>query len=287
MNRRACLSILAAAALSIRDLDAQTAPATDPQQDWVCPMHPDYRSSSPGTCPRCGMKLVLGIPERLDFSIEVTHSPAVMRPAENATLRLRVFDPTDRALERRFQIVHEKLMHVFIVSENLEYFAHLHPTLQSDGVFELPLCLPQAGMYRLLADFYPSGSVPQLAVATIFVTGEKSAAHLVPELAPSKAANLTATLRLDPDQLLAGFETRLNFTLDPPDGIERYLGAWAHMLVASADLIDLIHLHPFLTDERRHMQFNVIFPRSGLYRVWTQFQRLGIVNTTRFTLSVA
>ena len=26
---------------------------------YVCPMHPDVRQSTPGTCPRCGMKLVL------------------------------------------------------------------------------------------------------------------------------------------------------------------------------------------------------------------------------------
>ncbi|HVP39670.1 MAG TPA: heavy metal-binding domain-containing protein [Candidatus Saccharimonadales bacterium] len=25
---------------------------------WVCPMHPDYTSDHPGTCPRCGMDLV-------------------------------------------------------------------------------------------------------------------------------------------------------------------------------------------------------------------------------------
>jgi hypothetical protein len=105
-------------------------------------------------------------------------------------------------------------------------------------------------------------------------------------MAPYRAANLKAVLQLEPQQPIAGFETRLNFTLDPAEGLERYLGAWAHMLVASADLIDLIHLHPFLTDERQHMQFNLIFPRPGAYRVWTQFQRLGTVNTTRFTISV-
>lgn len=26
---------------------------------YVCPMHPDVRQSTPGNCPRCGMKLVL------------------------------------------------------------------------------------------------------------------------------------------------------------------------------------------------------------------------------------
>jgi hypothetical protein len=26
-------------------------------QEYTCPMHPEVRSSTPGTCPRCGMKL--------------------------------------------------------------------------------------------------------------------------------------------------------------------------------------------------------------------------------------
>lgn len=232
------------------------------------------------------MKLVPGIPERIELPLELTHVPAVIRPNEKATLRLRVLDLSGRSIERHFEVVHEKLMHVFLVSESLEYFAHLHPTLQNDGSFELPVCLPEGGMYRLLADFYPTGSVPQLAVATFFVSGKGSPQHLVPEMAPYRATNLTAALQLEPPQPIAGFETRLNFTLDPPEGLERYLGAWAHMLVASSDLIDLIHIHPFLTDERQHMQFNLIFPRSGPYRVWTQFQRLGTVNTTQFTISV-
>ncbi len=232
------------------------------------------------------MKLVLGIPDRIELPLEVTHTPALLRPRENATLRLRVLQPDSHTIQRNFEIVHEKLMHVFLVSESLEYFAHVHPTLQDDGSFLLPICLPEGGMYRLLADFYPAGSVPQLAVATFFLAGKGSPQHLAPETAPYRAANLTAALRFEPPQPVAGLQTRLFFTLDPAEGLERYLGAWAHMLVVSGDLIDLIHIHPFLTDERQHMQFNLVFPRPGMYRVWTQFQRLGTVNTTRFTLPV-
>lgn len=289
VSRRACLRTLTGGAVSAWKLWPQTAKVAEPQaepDDWVCPMHPDYRASSPGVCPRCGMRLVPGIPDRIELPLELTHVPAVLRPGENATSRLRVLQPASRAVERHFQIVHEKLMHVFLVSESLEYFAHLHPTLQDDGTFVLPVCLPEGGMYRLLADFYPAGSVPQLAVATFFLTGKGSPQHLVPDTAPYRAANLTAALRLEPPNPVAGFLTRLNFTLDPAEGMERYLGAWAHMLVASGDLIDMIHTHPFLSDERQHMQFNLIFPRPGMYRVWTQFQRLGIVNTIQFTLSV-
>ena len=51
-------------------------------------------------------------------------------------------------------------------------------------------------------------------------------------------------------------------------------------------LIDLIHTHPFLADGGPNMQFNVIFPRAHTYRVWVQFQRLGVVNTVYFDVPV-
>jgi hypothetical protein len=138
----------------------------------------------------------------------------------------------------------------------------------------------------MLADFYPSQSVPQLAVSTLFVSGNGTDARLKPSLDPCRASNLTAALRLDPDQPLAGLETKLFFKLDPSSGLEKYLGAWGHMLAVSEDLIDLIHLHPFLANGGPVAQFNVLFPRPGLYRLWTQFQRAGVVNTVVFTVPV-
>jgi hypothetical protein len=54
------------------------------------------------------------------------------------------------------------------------------------------------------------------------------------------------------------------------------------MLVASEDLIDMMHTHPLIADGSQQIQFSVVFPRPGMYRVWVQFQRNGIVNTAHF-----
>lgn len=288
LHRRAWLALLTAGTLAAGQQKTASGSARDipKDKDWVCPMDPDYRSDKPGVCPRCGMTLVLGIPDRTEYPLEISQSPELLKPGEIAVLTLRAIDPKTNTNVKHFETVHEKLVHLFVVSENLEYFAHIHPTLQPDGSFRQEVCLPYGGMYRLLADFYPSGSVPQLAVGTIFVTGKSSPSYLTPALAPSKATNLTAALRLDPEQPLAGLETKLFYSLNPAAGLQPYLGAWAHMLAASEDLIDLIHIHPFLADGGPTMQFNLIFPRPGLYRVWTQFQRENTVNTTVFTIPV-
>ena len=55
------------------------------------------------------------------------------------------------------------------------------------------------------------------------------------------------------------------------------------MLVASDDLIDMIHTHPFIADGGPEVQFNIVFPRpKHAYRIWVQFQRAGVVNTAHF-----
>jgi hypothetical protein len=248
-------------------------------------MDADVRSDKPGKCPRCGMTLVLKIPERVEYPLEVSCTPQPLLPGQAAHLVFRVLDPDTGQTVQKFEIVHEKLMHLFIVSENLEYFAHEHPILQTDGTFQLAHALPLGGMYRLLADFYPAGGVPQLALSTIFVAGASPLIKLAPSMTPCAAANLTATLHTEPPELLAGLESRLTYSLNPSEDLGLYLGVWGHMLAASSDLIDMLHIHPFLV-RGSDIQFNIIFPRPGLYRIWTQFQRSGVVNTTVFTVPV-
>jgi hypothetical protein len=63
------------------------------------------------------------------------------------------------------------------------------------------------------------------------------------------------------------------------------------MLAASADLIDMVHGHPTAAIDdsgggAKDLQFDMAFPRSGVYRIWVQFQRLGVVNTVAFNVPV-
>ena len=98
---------------------------------------------------------------------------------------------------------------------------------------------------------------------------------------------MSVELVTEPQQPISGSTTQLTFKIKPGDGLEKYLGAWGHMLVASSDLIDMIHEHPFIADGGPQMQFNIIFPRAHTYRIWVQFQRNGIVNTAAFNLPVS
>jgi hypothetical protein len=256
--------------------------------DYVCPMDHDVRAAGPGKCTRCGMKLVVGIPDLDEYPVDLHVSPPLIRPGEKAALDFRILDPKTSKPVERFQIVHEKLFHLFIVSQDLSFFVHDHPVLQPNHDFKFETSFPQAGMYRVLCDFYPEGGAPQLVAKTIIVPGTPStAAPLRPDLGAKHASNLDVELSTEPAVPIAGMKTLMFFKVKPAEGLEPYLGAWGHMLAASDDLVDLIHNHPFLADGGPQIQFNMIFPRARTYRVWVQFQRKGVVNTAAFNVPVS
>ena len=269
---------------------AVTAPGP---QDYVCPMDPDIRSDKPGVCSRCGMKLVLGIPDQVEYPVELKTNPAALRPGENVQLTFRVSDPKNGSTVKKFEVVHERLFHMFIASRDLTYFIHEHPEPQPDGSFVYNEIFPKPGMYRILSDFYPSGGTPQLVAKTIFVAGETGApvslddARLAPELDGQHGENTEVELTMDPAQPIAGMKTLMFFHFKQTDSMKKWLGAWAHMLAASDDLMDTIHEHPFIADGGPQMQFNLIFPRARTYRVWLQFERAGVVNTVAFNVPVS
>jgi hypothetical protein len=272
---------------------ASTVP-DDPEVEFVCPMDKDIRSKVPGKCPICGMTLVAGIPDPHEFPVRITTNPKVLKPGEETALTFRVQDPSTSKTVRDFEFMHEKLFHLFLISQDMQFFQHVHPAIHDDGSFNLDVKFPHAGLYRVLSDFYPKGATPQLIANTLFVTGagmKMAPAKLAADLAPNHTENLEVSLTTEPPQPIAGMKTLMFFRLTPSEDVEPYLGAMGHMLAASADLIDMIHTHPFLVTDPdggsvKQIQFNLIFPREGIYRVWVQFQRKGVVNTAVFNIPV-
>jgi hypothetical protein len=238
------------------------------------------------------MNLVLGIPDPVEYPLDLTVSPRAPRPGDRVELTFKIKDPRTSAPVSQFEMVHEKLFHMFIVSQDLEFFLHDHPVVSGAGTFRYGGILPKPGMYRVLADYYPTNGTPQLTAKTIFVSGDglgipQPISQPSPDRAAKHTANMDVELLTGPPTPIAGFKTILFFRVKPGEGLEQYLGAWGHMLAASDDLIDLIHTHPFLADGGPAIQFNVIFPRARTYRLWVQFQRKGVVNTAVFTIPVS
>jgi len=233
------------------------------------------------------MKLVAGIPDPVEYHLDLTVSPTPPKPQQKVDLKFDVHDPWKNNTVKKFNVVHEKLFHAFIVSRDLQFFLHDHPTWEQDS-FHYAAVFPKPGMYRVLGDFYPEGATPQLITKTIFVTGtEPPRVALKRDYSVKDAENLRVEFSTTPAQPVAGAEAQLRFTLSPADGFEKYLGAWGHMLAASDDLIDMMHTHPYIADGGPQLEFHLLFPRARTYRVWVQFQRKGVVNTVHFDVPVS
>jgi hypothetical protein len=261
---------------------------------FYCPMDPDVRSIRPGRCSRCGMTLVEGVPDIVEYPLDLTLEPPLPRVTELTRLTFRITDPRILRPVRNFEVVHEKLYHLFVVSQDLSFFLHAHPERQPDEDFHLDLRFPRPGMYRVLSDFYPSGGTPQLITNTVIVPGPLSSletASIGADMSPKGTENSRVELDTVPARAVARQKVSLFFRITPDQGVEPYLGAWGHMLAVSSDLIDMVHHHPVTAVDARgnsskRLQFDLAFARPGVHRVWLQFQRSGIVNTVAFNVPV-
>jgi hypothetical protein len=287
--RRFVLAIVAVAAASIAAA----------QPIYWCPMHPDVRGNAGDTCPICRMALVpAAASDHQAYQLDVEIVPAAIRPGQSAHVRFLVRNPHTAAVVRRFEPVHERVFHLFIVSRDLEYFAHVHPTLHPDGALDLDITVPRAGPYQLIGDFMPVGGGPQLIQKSFVTAGYDGSVATVPRLAPDVtdkvARGSRVALTMPPP--VAGREGLITFDVSdqvtgrPVEDLEPYLGATGHLLIASADLEIAAHSHPVAAISSAGgptIVFQTLFPRAGIYRMWMQFQRRGEVCTVPFTVSVA
>jgi hypothetical protein len=294
-----------------------STPAFQEQETaWVCPMHLDYTREVAGPCPRCGMALVKAAPfDVRDYGLEFRTVPAVVRAGQPAKLRLAVTHPDTGAVVKKFEVVHEKQFHLFLISQDMETFQHIHPEQQADGTWVIDATFPKPGYYKVLSDFMPSGGSSQFLARSLVTAGYAGAlteAKLVPDTNLTKTVDgLTATLAYDPEVCLVGLYCHLNFTLSeagrPVHDLQTYLGAFGHTLIMSEDMVDYVHSHPldilaqpdddggppqFLIPPGADLEalrggpkvtFEGLMPKPGRYRAWTQFRWHDKVHTFAFT----
>ena len=86
----------------------QSPAPLDPSKDpvYICPMDPDVRSHNPGTCRRCGMNLVAGIPDPVEFHLDVGTIPEPIHAGRAAALQFFIHDPWKDRPFSSYNIVH-------------------------------------------------------------------------------------------------------------------------------------------------------------------------------------
>ena len=138
---------------------------------------------------------------------------------------------------RSLELVHERPYHLFVISQDMEHFQHIHPAQQPDTTWAIDVTLPKPGYYTVLSDFLPSGGASQLLSRPLVTAGfagdlAGDSAHLVADASPMKVVDdMTASVSFGPPTFVAGLYGRLIFHLTdtkigrPITDLQTYLGA--------------------------------------------------------------
>ncbi|TYP70777.1 hypothetical protein [Paenibacillus methanolicus] len=225
---------------------------------------------------------------------EATWSYSSDKPAPGAdtVATIRVTDAAGKAVEK-FDINHEKEMHLIVVSKDLSFFNHIHPVYKGKGQFEVKTAFPEAGEYKLIADYIPSGGGDTTKSDWLTVDGTPAApAKIEPDQQLTRTVD-GVEVALEAPHLMADMEVELNFamkdaaTKQPITDLQPYLGAVGHVVILSADAEHYLHVHP--VDEKAKgpdATFMTTFPHSGVHKIWGQFQRGGETFVVPFTVNV-
>ena len=257
------------------------------------------------------------------FRAEFKSEPATINAGTSANLIFTIKDQANKSVQD-LQIVHEKPMHLLVVSRDLAEFYHLHPEPLGDGSYAVAHVFPNGGEYRLYADFTLKDAAQVVEQVDIKVSGaERAKVALQPDTKFEKNVGGLRVAMKTVGELKAGNELMLEFaafdekTNKPATDLQNYLGELAHFVIISEDMKDFVHAHPMSKSKHNSMNKMVAddhnddghthgtekteivkasesevaahtaFPRSGLYKVWAQFQRGGQVITVPYVISVS
>jgi hypothetical protein len=161
---------------------------------------------------------------------------------------------------------HGKLMHLFLIREDMGAFAHLHPATTDSVVFPSMLPPLPAGRYRVFADIVHESGYAQTMVTSVTLGPPRSAGGGTAPVVlsdqddswfaePVRSDARSVTLSdgsvmtwASKDPVIAGREAALRFEVRNADGspaeLDPYMGMAGHAVVAKDDGSVFVHLHP-------------------------------------------
>ncbi len=217
----------------------------------------------------------------------------------HATIEVR--DQENRLAEG-FSPVHEKLMHLAVVSNNLQHFDHVHPTFVGKGRFEADIKLPFGGEYTFFSGYQREGMPQEMSVSRQFIGGDASLSCSIDTTLRSQTLEETKVslsvhrANNDPTNddsensesiVRAGEEITIQFSLQqknsdkPVQDLQQYLGAIGHLIIvkqpdneeAVLSHDDYMHVHSDSEKADGQIDFTVSFPEAGTYKMWGEFKR--------------
>jgi methionine-rich copper-binding protein CopC len=200
---------------------------------------------------------------------------------------------TDRQPATRFAVVHDKPLHLIVVGRDLSGYQHLHPTMAPDGTWTVPLNLARPGGYRIYADFTVIGAdgttgSPLVLGVDHVVPGAHTPAELPPPRRQATAGPFAVSMEGTPTIGVSApmFLRVSRADASGPAPLERYLGAYGHLVVIREGDLGYVHVHPEPELVDGAVKFWLTAPSAGRYRAYFDFQVGGEVHTAEYTLEL-
>lgn len=208
------------------------------------------------------------------------------------------------------EIEHTKLMHVIGVRDDMNEFFHIHPVAASTpGIMATSYIFSKPGQYKIFSQIKKDGVIHTFGHPIIEAQGAGDRSHKEVLFGRNIiVGDYQVALKLD-DPIIKGMETSLSFAIHTLTGqeveVEPYIGADMHLAIIKDDLTQFIHAHPeghdmnmneqhgalrVINEAKAHgaeeenvvsgavnktVSFHVVFPESGLYRMYAQFRPKG------------
>lgn len=237
----------------------------------------------------------------VSYDVNLQYDPQTPEGGKPTKLTIHITERPSGESIREFETIHDKLMHLIIASEDLSYFAHIHPTLEdSKSAFTIFHTFPDAGKYKIWIDFKPKNGSQTLTAFSSNVTGNPIHKQIPITNDKQHAKEIDGKYQISlttPKEIRANSDVDIAFNISDAAGhpitdLEPLMGAGGHSVIISGDIQEFLHVHPSEEVESTWkggptVHFNTRFPKPGLYKVWGQFQHQGGVITTDFVLEVA
>ncbi|MGD9704091.1 MAG: hypothetical protein AB7Q42_07970 [Acidimicrobiia bacterium] len=221
-----------------------------------------------------------------DGGLRLELADDVLPADEPAQFEFRILDEVGDPVTA-FDELHERNLHLVVLSRNLVDYRHLHPTMDGSGSWTIQLPALAPGSYRVFADFQAAGHEPLTLGADLVVPGSVEAPVVPPPVRSYDADGYHVTLT---GHTLVG-ESTISFAVTK-DGeavrTEPYLGAAGHLVAIRTGDLAFLHVHPLHGDDGdTDITFAAEFPSAGTYRLFLDFAHDGDVRTASFTVDVA
>lgn len=179
---------------------------------------------------------------------------------------------TDKSLN----VVHEKLLHLFIFDKGLGEFQHLHPEYK-ENKWVTEASFSKSGDYLIWTQGQLSDDLLDFVSNYSITVSGGSEANIVPPVLKDirEGEDGLSIVKMTNLRFVKNMVAQPNINFFRKDGtspsLENYLGAKAHVVVTPVDADSLIHTHPMDHDVPNQLMLHMTFPEAGFFRLWIQF----------------